>query len=181
MTENVRVYHTNDKSKCDKFIVKNGQEMIVSKDRVYLGKGMYFWDNLSNAHYWFKERKRKDYTVVLGIVSCGIYLSSILDLTDDNIRARVNEIWKDFEQKDDENMSQLGLRLDYILRFSPLMKKFKGIKAHVSYDNPIGAEGTIFSGSHIDATVRTIYCIKCNSTIKVPIQYETINLRGVVS
>ena len=41
---NIDVYHTNDRLKVKNFLKTN--ELIISKDTNWLGKGMYFWDNL---------------------------------------------------------------------------------------------------------------------------------------
>ena len=54
---NVNVYHANDRLKVENFLETN--ELIISKDTNWLGKGMYFWDNLSNARYWKNEKLRK--------------------------------------------------------------------------------------------------------------------------
>ena len=54
---NVNVYHTNDRLKIENFLETS--ELIISKDTNWLGSGMYFWDNLSNAKYWKNEKLRK--------------------------------------------------------------------------------------------------------------------------
>ena len=57
--ENTKAYHVNDEERCKKFI-ENKDYIIISDDTFWLGNGMYFWDNNSNANYWLKEKQRKD-------------------------------------------------------------------------------------------------------------------------
>ena len=55
----IKGYHCNDLERTKKF-VENKELIMTQEDGYWLGKGMYFWDNLSNAHYWKKEKERKD-------------------------------------------------------------------------------------------------------------------------
>ena len=51
-------YHANESERCRPFL-QNKINLIVSIDREYLGNGMYFWDNKSNAKYWYFEKKER--------------------------------------------------------------------------------------------------------------------------
>lgn len=52
------LYHCNDKTRCQKFL-DNKKFMIESKeDGIWLGNGMYFWDNLSNAKFWYRKNNK---------------------------------------------------------------------------------------------------------------------------
>ena len=42
--------YENNINEVENFLKTN--ELIISKDTNWLGSGMYFWDNLSNAKYW---------------------------------------------------------------------------------------------------------------------------------
>ena len=58
MESNIIGFHTNTKDKIKNFIEKGIP--ITSEDTTWLGTGMYFWDNLSNAKYWKNEKIRKN-------------------------------------------------------------------------------------------------------------------------
>ena len=58
LTPNIIAYHTNYDFKCNHFI--KTKTPIISEDTYWLGDGMYFWDNLSNAKFWV-NKKKKDY------------------------------------------------------------------------------------------------------------------------
>ena len=52
----IKVYHCNSEEKCNDFIIR--KKLLESNhpyDSFWLGKGMYFWDNLGNAKYWRKK------------------------------------------------------------------------------------------------------------------------------
>ena len=68
---NVDVYHANDRLKVENFLKTN--ELIISKDTNWLGSGMYFWDNLSNAKYWKNEKLRKNETIDIKIIKGKIF------------------------------------------------------------------------------------------------------------
>lgn len=56
----IKIFHCNSEIKCNEFIFQN--KLLESKhpyDSLWLGRGMYFWDNLGNAKYWKRERNKK--------------------------------------------------------------------------------------------------------------------------
>ena len=96
---NIIGYHTNSKIKCKNFM-DNENYLIWSKDTHWLGDGMYFWDNLSNADYWLSEKKRKEPQIKeWSIVSANIYLNKMLDLTDEKIVEQYNKLWVSYCEK----------------------------------------------------------------------------------
>ena len=88
---NIDVYHTNDRLKVKIFLKTN--ELIISKDTNWLGKGMYFWDNLLNAKYWKNEKLRKRETTDIKIIKGKIFLEKLLDLTDEETVKYIDDIW----------------------------------------------------------------------------------------
>jgi len=48
----IPVYHVDTESQNDKFV--HGGFFPSQEDGVWAGKGMYFWDNFSNAKYWLQ-------------------------------------------------------------------------------------------------------------------------------
>lgn len=52
MESRIIIYHSDEEEKCKEF-VDNENVLILSgnsKDDIWLGKGMYFWDNIGNAN-----------------------------------------------------------------------------------------------------------------------------------
>ena len=99
------VYHTNDVKRSEEFLTNN-KYIIISEDLDWLGKGMYFWDNISNAKYWI-QKKKKDYEEIM-ITESIIALDENLDLTDDSILIRIEELWKEFCIKEKETIDNIN-------------------------------------------------------------------------
>ena len=97
---NICGYHSNYENKCNAFI-KNKRNLIISNDKEYLGKGMYFWDNKSNAKYWY-DKKMKDKTCAKCIVvKCDICIDNLLDLTDERVREFIDTMYSELVAKDE--------------------------------------------------------------------------------
>lgn len=77
---NVILYHSNDYERCNYFITK--KELIYTKeDGIWLGEGMYFWDNENNANYWKSQKenwnkKNKD-NKPIKIIMTGVYIDKV--------------------------------------------------------------------------------------------------------
>ena len=91
---NIIVYHCNDIERCDIFLEKKDYMIESKEDGIWLGEGMYFWDNYSNANYWLHEKERKDtqdkqFSIIKGnaIISIQIIFRSpiILSMNFNNI------------------------------------------------------------------------------------------------
>lgn len=96
MKQSITLYHANSHAKCEDFL-KNKQELIIADEHggKWLGKGMYFWDNLSNAHYWCKEKIRKEkipYCSIVTVVACFEH-ENMLDLSDFEEHERIYNLW----------------------------------------------------------------------------------------
>lgn len=50
------LYHCNKQEECLKFLNKQDYLISSQEDGIWLGKGMYFWDNISNARFWKREK-----------------------------------------------------------------------------------------------------------------------------
>lgn len=117
---NIDVYHANDELKIENFLKTN--ELIISKDTNWLGSGMYFWDNLSNAKYWKNEKLRKKETTNIKIIKGKIFLEKLLDLTDEETVRYIDNIWNIISnsskiQKMKIEKAELGRKLDVIFDF----------------------------------------------------------------
>lgn len=179
---NVDVYHTNDELKVENFLQTN--ELIISKDTNWLGSGMYFWDNLSNAKYWKNEKLRKRETTNIKIIKGKIFLENLLDLTDEETVRYVNKIWSCISKFSEIKRmkiekAELGRKLDVIFDFykAHLSKEFdyNVIKCLGSYRKDLMESLDLFSESNLTLTNKIIYSVKENICIS---KFEIINEGG---
>lgn len=89
------LYHCNDKERCNQFL-KHEMDLIESKeDGIWLGNGMYFWENLANAKYWRDQKEKKSRRLQYLIIKCLVCIDCCLDLTNQDVIDEVYEIWKE--------------------------------------------------------------------------------------
>jgi len=163
MIPNIIGYHTNAPEKCIDFL--NNDCIIESIDKHWLGNGMYFWDNLGNAHYWANEKKRKDNLPKVYIIRANIVVDQMLDLTDNDIINKINDIWNQYCYRKRINSDKpLGVKLNTLFKFySNFHSNYKVIKAVGYYkDHKLH---NFFIDSNVSSQVKTIYCVKCSSKI----------------
>ena len=99
------LYHCNDKTRCQKFL-DNKKFMIESKeDGIWLGNGMYFWDNLSNAKFWYRKKQQKHDELL--IVQSNVYTDFLLDLTDLDVCNKMEQLWNKVYKENDEGGCQI--------------------------------------------------------------------------
>lgn len=118
------LYHCNDKTRCQKFL-DNKKFMIESKeDGIWLGNGMYFWDNLSNAKFWYRKKQQKHDELL--IVQSNVYTDFLLDLTDLDICNKMEQLWnkvyKENEIKIPKDKITLGVKLNYLYDYYDMFK-----------------------------------------------------------
>ena len=118
------LYHCNDKTRCQKFL-DNKKFMIESKeDGIWLGKGMYFWDNLSNAKFWYRKKQQKHDELL--IVQSNVYTDFLLDLTDLDVCNKMEQLWnkvyKENEIKIPKDKITLGVKLNYLYDYYDMFK-----------------------------------------------------------
>lgn len=133
---NIIGYHVNDEERCRTF-VNNEEYLINSKDAKWLGYGMYFWDNESNADYWITQKKRKNPEIKkLAKVRCNIFTDKLLDLTDTKMLDTFNRLWEEYCKKGKCELSQpLGAKLDRIFDFfKTIDDMFKVIRVYGKYN-----------------------------------------------
>ncbi len=95
--ENIKVYHCNDKQRCEKFLKEDNYLIWSEEEGIWLGSGMYFWDNLANAQYWKGQKKRKtNNRKPLSIVCSNIYIDNFLDLTDIDNCYIIEKLWENY-------------------------------------------------------------------------------------
>ena len=118
------LYHCNDKTRCQKFL-DNKKFMIESKeDGIWLGNGMYFWDNLSNAKFWYRKKQQKHDELL--IVQSNVYTDFLLDLTDFDVCNKMEQLWnkvyKENEIKIPKDKITLGVKLNYLYDYYDMFK-----------------------------------------------------------
>ena len=172
---NIDVYHANDELKIENFLKTN--ELIISKDTNWLGKGMYFWDNLSNAKYWKNEKLRKRETTDIKIIKGKIFLEKLLDLTDEETVKYIDDIWSFISkfseiQKIKIEKAELGRKLDVIFDFyknipgkESKIFDYNVIKCLGSYRKNLMGSLDLFSESNLTLSNKIIYSVKENICI----------------
>lgn len=157
---NIPVYHANTCEKCNDFIDK--KSLIIHNDREYLGRGMYFWDNLGNAEWW-KRKKKKKTTSKICILSGRLFLQDpILDLTNrDEIRL-IRDLWYKYCDKNDieHDKQPLGFILDILFQAFPELNEIKVIKANGDYSTHQKTNFLLKEGRRIDDRTKALYCVK---------------------
>lgn len=118
------LYHCNDKTRCQKFL-DNKKFIIESKeDGIWLGNGMYFWDNLSNAKFWYRKNQQKHDELL--IVQSNVYTDFLLDLTDLDVCNKMEQLWnkvyKENEIKIPKDKITLGVKLNYLYDYYDMFK-----------------------------------------------------------
>ena len=118
------LYHCNDKTRCQKFL-DNKKFMIESKeDGIWLGNGMYFWDNLSNAKFWYRKKQQKHDELL--IVQSNVYTDFLLDLTDLDVCNKMEQLWnkvyKENEIKIPKDKITLGVKLNYLYDYYDMFR-----------------------------------------------------------
>ena len=118
------LYHCNNKTRCQKFL-DNKKFMIESKeDGIWLGNGMYFWDNLSNAKFWYRKKQQKHDELL--IVQSNVYTDFLLDLTDLDVCNKMEQLWnkvyKENEIKIPKDKITLGVKLNYLYDYYDMFK-----------------------------------------------------------
>lgn len=124
LRSNIIAYHVNDYERCKEY-VDNSEYLILSKDTKWLGYGMYFWDNDSNADYWIGQKKRKDLKgKTIAKTKSNIFIDKMLDFTDMKHREMFHSLWKKYrelEGVDEEEL--LGIKIDKLFEYFPILRE----------------------------------------------------------
>lgn len=174
----LKLYHSNIDHICRDFVDGNIDLIKSVEDGHWLGDGMYFWDNLSNAKYW-KKRKEKDKRNAnnkILIIESIVFLDNLLDLSDLDICNKIEELhFKIYSRMNNRNYNiyrelTLGYKLNLIYEKVPdFYKKYNVIKIIAKYNNSPKNKLYNFSvnNSKIEPTssVKTIYNVKSKEAI----------------
>lgn len=165
MVPNITGFHANDYDKTRAFVDKG--ELACSKDTDYLGYGMYFWDNLSNAKYWAKQKIKKERLRYCYISTANVIVKEpILDLTDKETIGLIRRLWLEFcTLQGAEKNQPLGVILDTLFEyFDELLGEMKVAKCIGSYERWSKNKFLLeLTNNYIDDRPKTIYTVKCKS------------------
>lgn len=131
------LYHSNKEIECEKFI-KTSDYLIISnnsKDDIWLGTGMYFWDNQGNAKWWNKKQKNRNPNEKYMIVAANAVIDRVLDLTDYEVYNQMEQIWKALCKRAKLDPEKpLGNKLNYMFRVLDLDQQYDVIKVYGKYN-----------------------------------------------
>lgn len=137
MESKIILYHSDEEIKCKKFI-KERNNLIISgnsKDDIWLGKGMYFWDNLGNANWWKRKQCYRHQNKQYGIVAVNVILDNLLDLTDYDVYVKMEELWKKIcELCNKDSKMPLGGKLNFLFEAFEFGEEYDLIKVYGKYN-----------------------------------------------
>ncbi|PKM84567.1 MAG: hypothetical protein CVU86_06365 [Firmicutes bacterium HGW-Firmicutes-11] len=169
MGNNIKGYHIHNYEKCVCFMESN--ELTVSKDKEYLGCGMYFWDNHSNAMFWLGERRQQEGNRHrrLCLITCNINIDYMLDLTDNEIVKGIIEAWHEYVIRTGSvEKAPLGYILDTLDTLCSV-KPFSVRKGSLHYNgaqNPFADIKWGAKGHYFTVYSRIIYAVKDSEVIR---------------
>ncbi len=161
------LFHSNKKEECDKFISSDDYLSISNnnKDDIWLGKGMYFWDNRGNANWWNNKQRNKypdkDYQIVVANAN----LERLLDLTDFDIYMKIEELWKSICKKARLNPNvPLGNKLNHLFEVEKFNFIYSIIKVYGKY-NWVSNAG-LFKFDYKSMNAEPTIAVKCIYSIR---------------
>lgn len=173
----ITLYHVDTVSRNKSFV--SGAYHPSLEDGKWCGKGMYFWDNLSNADYWIRIKERHkvgQYNVAGSELICSS--DDILDLTDDHVVKQLSIVAQYFANKYDIDidMTSNGKVINFVYDILKEQdnKLFSVVKAIGYYpnkksDNFIRINEDL-SGKRrynvVTDRARTIYCVRERDLVK---------------
>lgn len=169
-------YHANEHTKCSRFLEG---EFEVSLDTDWLGTGMYFWDNLSNAKFWRREKVRKGdppHIEACKIVQAKISCNDFFDFTDTDERDKFARLWIyagfQLNRKQKSGMG-FGQIIDYVFNFYPDLTECPVVKVHADYSEH-EQNSSLFGSTKLISTIKTIYSVRKESAIicREEVNYE---------
>lgn len=174
---NIIGFHANNHQKTRAFV--DDGLLAYSDDTDYLGYGMYFWDNLSNARYWAGQKIKKEHLRYCYISSANvIVIDPVLDLTDKNTIGLIRRLWLEFCKLQGAEKSQpLGVILNTLYEyFDDTLGSMKVAKCIGSYEK--WSKNTFLlelTNNYIDDRPKTIYTVKCDSKTRNHLDKETVS------
>lgn len=166
LRSNIIAYHVNDYERCKKY-VEDSEYLILSNDTKWLGHGMYFWDNDSNADYWIGQKKRKDLRGKnIAKTKSNIFIDKMLDFTDMNHRRMFHTLWERYRELEGVDVDELlGIRVDKLFDYFPILREnFLVIRVYGNYKYTPKDELIVYDLKSVECEpithVKTIYSVK---------------------
>lgn len=138
MESKIILFHSDEESKCKKFIEEENSLIISenSKDDIWLGKGMYFWDNKGNANWWKDKQESRNKDKRYSIVIVNAVLDKLLDLTDFEVYMKMEELWQEICKlcNLDSNVP-VGKKLNFLFETLNFEEEYDLIKVYGKYNH----------------------------------------------
>lgn len=143
--------------------------MIVSEeDGAWLGTGMYFWDNMANAKFWMRKKKKdnpyRDYSIIVA----NVFMDRLLDLTDNDICNKIGEMWEKYKEVNginDEKSGELGYKLNVLFKSIEILQiNYYVIKVFGKYNKT--PKNKLWSYNIKDNNVEPIGTVKCIYSVR---------------
>lgn len=167
MEAKVILFHSNESDKCKAFI-NNDVSLITSKngkDDIWLGDGIYFWDNKGNVDWWNNKQRNRKPNETFSIVRVNVNADNILDLTDYDVYMKLKYAWEKLAEKMQCNQElPLGNKLNMLFSIDSFSQKYDIIKVFGKYNNT-PAYG-IFSYDYKANKAEPTIGVKCIYNIK---------------
>lgn len=161
------LYHSNKKEECEKFILQEDYLITSenSRDDIWLGKGMYFWDNMGNANWWNKKQCYRNPDTEYAIVVANAKLNELLDLTDFDIYMKLEELWEKIckKMKKDSNIP-LGNKLNFLFDSQGFETIYAVIKVYGKYNAT--PSGGLFKFDYRSMKAEPTIGVKCIYNIR---------------
>lgn len=171
----LKLYHCNFSVNIAKAISSKDYLILKARDdRYWIGNGVYFWDNLSNAKYWKQDKERKmslknsnniKFSICVGMVC----LDKLFDLSDSDVRKKLEDYFENYYKTNPRLINKgFGEKINFLLKEKPeIIDKFYVIKAHGNYPR----ESTKLYHFHRN---------KVGLTPKVKTIYNVINTKAIL-
>lgn len=136
---NAILYHCNDLYRCNNFVNYKGFMIVSKEEGKWLGNGMYFWDNISNAMFWKEKKLRDNPYVSHSIIIANVFLDKLLDLTDLDVCTKMGVLWNTYVEKtgiDKLENHELGFKLNILFKtFDIVNERYNVIKVYGKYNH----------------------------------------------
>ena len=167
MESKIVLYHSDNENRCKEFIAKENTLILSenSKDDIWLGKGMYFWDNRGNAKWWKRKQCNRNPDTKYCIVAANVALDNLLDLTDYDVYMSLNKLWKQVCDLSDLNSDvELGGKLNFLFDALDFAQKYDLIKVYGKYNNT--SNKGFFKFDYQTLKAEPTMAVKCIYSIK---------------
>lgn len=137
MESKIILYHSDEESRCEEFVDEEDTLLCSknSKDDIWLGDGMYFWDNIGNVKWWKRKQCDKHLDKKYCIVAANAVLNNLLDLTDYDVYTNLDKLWKQMcELCNLDSDVELGSKLNFLFEALDFSQQYDLVKVYGKYN-----------------------------------------------